>query len=381
MIYAPCRIRRSRKKLLAAVRALPPGTTDVLRALQSQGLVTLPQQRTFDSPDKLIAALPAPPDAALRKALERYTGVASFTLVYFPSVHLGGIFNVEGTAECMYWDMFDVRAGASVRSDLPSGGTGWCWNTQGHLALINGVAVAISETTGILSQETDLEWRPWRGTKWGALRWVRIRFDRVLSPGFAGCASGVDCIAARQLALRYARLYDSRPLPSTLSHVAALTPGERSRFLHMVAFAEGLGTKSGPISEAALSEDEFQQRWAALRAQSRRTGKIHTRDVVMELPFANQGIRFATPRFGPEPPVGIFQSASTFFPARLGGELVLGRIGHGQIGWRQYSPWMVGFWRWNGGELVPMAGVDVDRQNGKVLFAARISGAPLPQSP
>jgi uncharacterized protein YecT (DUF1311 family) len=366
-------------KLLPAVRALPPGTTNVLQALQSQGLVVLPQRRTFVSADKVITALPAPPDAALRTALERYTGVTNFTLVYLPSVHLGGVFNVEGTAGCMYWDIFDVRAGASVRSDMPGGGTGWCWNTRGHLALINGLPAAISETTGILSQETDLQWRRWRGTKWGALRWVRIRFDRVLSTGFAGCASGVDCAAARQLALRYARLYDRRPLPSTLLHVAALTPLERSRFLRIAAFAEGVGTESGPIS--ALSEKEFQQRWTALMAQARRTGKIQTREVVMELPFANHGTQFATPRFGPQPPAGSFQPASALFPARLGGELVLGRIGHGQIGWRQYSPWMVGFWRWKGKRLVPLAGVGIDRQNGKVLLAARMSGAPPPHSP
>ena len=149
----------------------------------------------------------------------------------------------------------------------------------------------------------------------------------------------------------------------------------------MVAFVDGLGMEPGPISETALSEEEFQQRWEVLSAPAWRTGKIHTRDVVMELPFASHGIQFATPRFGPQPPVGSFQPASTFFPARLGGELVLGRIGHGHIGWRQYSPWMVGFWRWKAGKLVPMAGVDVDRQNGKVLFAARMYGAPLPQSP
>lgn len=367
--------------LLATVTRLSANTTDVIKALQVQGAIVLPQQRTFDSPDKVIAALPAPPDPALRKALKQYTGVANFTLAYLPSVHLGGVFNVEGTAECMYWDMFDVRADGSVRIDRPHGSTGWCWNTQGNIALVNGLPIAISETSGILSQEVDLEWQRWQNTKWGALRWVRIRFDRVLNVGFAGCASGVDCAAARQLALRYARLYDRRPLPSTLLHVATLTPIERSHFLRMLAFAEAGGTEAGPTADTALSEGEFQRRWTTLREQAVPAGRMQMRDVVMELPFANHGIQFAKPRFGPQPPVGSFQPASTFFPAHLDGELVLGRIGHGQIGWRQYSPWMVGFWRWNEGKLVPIAGVDVDRKNGKALFAVPMSGAPLPRSP
>lgn len=367
--------------LLTAATRLPENTTSVIKALQAQGAIVLPHQRVFDSPDKVIAALPAPPDSALRKALKQYTGVANFTLVYLPSAHLGGVFNVEGTAQCMYWDMFDVRARTSVSIDSPDGGTGWCWNTQGHLALVNGLPVAMSETTGILSQQTDLEWRSRQRTKWGALRWVRIRFDRVLTLGFAGCASGVDCVAARQLALRYARLYDRCPLPSTLLHIVALTPVERSHFLRMVAFAEAAGTDAGSAAETALSEQEFQLHWATLREQPPHAGRMQMRDVVMGLPFANQGMQFAEPRFGPQPPVGSFQPASTFFPAHLDGELVLGRIGHGQIGWRQYSPWMVGFWRWKEGRLVPIAGVDVDRQNGKALFAVPMSGAPLPRSP
>lgn len=360
-------------KLLAAVRALAPGTTNVLQALQSHGVVALSQQRRFPSVAAVIAALPEPPAPSLRKALERYSGVSDFTVVYFPSASLGGVFNVEGTAECRYWVVFEKRGAHTVLDEkAPGQELDGCWNSVGRLALLDGQPVAINETDGIASQETDLQWRRFRNATWAAPVRVRIRFDRVLRLGFAGCAVSVDCASVRDQALRYAALYDRQPLPSTLLNPRVLKPAQRPRFLRMVAVAEGGDPARVPRAATAMSEQRFQSALAHLCVEARNACRPHEQTVVQELPFASDGIRYAAPRFGPYPPVGSFESSATYFPVHLNGRLALGRIGHGQIGWRQYDPWRVGMWRWDGKRLTSLAGIVVNRDNGRVLLAARM---------
>jgi len=55
---------------------------------------------------------------------------------------------------------------------------------------------------------------------------------------------------------------------------------------------------------------------------------------------------------------------------RWHGELMLGRIGHGGLGWRIDENWLVGIWRWDGKSLSPIAGVIVPTQRSAFLLSA-----------
>ena len=67
-----------------------------------------------------------------------------------------------------------------------------------------------------------------------------------------------------------------------------------------------------------------------------------------------------------------FAAESRFFPARLNGELLLGRIGHAHVGWRESDDWLVGFWRLRGNQLEAVAGVPVGVVTGAILLSTPI---------
>jgi len=61
---------------------------------------------------------------------------------------------------------------------------------------------------------------------------------------------------------------------------------------------------------------------------------------------------------GPDGGDWSFGDASTLFAAYLDGALVLGRIGHGQLAWREDPDWNIAFWSLDddGTDLDPVAG-------------------------
>ena len=226
------------EKVLAALRHLPPDTADVFDALKARRLIVLSAKRSFTNVKDAIAALPAPPDAPLRKALQQYADQAGFTLEYVPSAGLGGVFNIEGTAECMYWVLFAKR-GAVTTFVKTSGQTlDGCWNAVGRLALMDGDPVALLDTRGIAAQDESLQWRRWLDGEWGAAARVLVRFDRKLEINVASCDPSVGCDEVRKLAMSIAKRYDAKPLPSTLANAVALSPTERESYRRMESFAE-----------------------------------------------------------------------------------------------------------------------------------------------
>jgi hypothetical protein len=67
-----------------------------------------------------------------------------------------------------------------------------------------------------------------------------------------------------------------------------------------------------------------------------------------------------------------FADGSVWFPARMHGQLMLGRIGHGGLAWRSNDNWYVGFWRWDGKSLSPVIGVIVPVQRADFLLSANV---------
>jgi len=68
---------------------------------------------------------------------------------------------------------------------------------------------------------------------------------------------------------------------------------------------------------------------------------------------------------------------ATFFPIDFRGETLLGFIGHGHVGWRVNSDWMLSVWRLKGGKLEPVASVYVKVKRGALLLSAMVP-APAP---
>lgn len=334
--------------LLAAIPSLPKGTDDVLGALQSKGLVALAPEKSATGIGTLTAALPAPPSSALSAALRNdLTGSdrldsAYFTHSYLPAGRIGGVYTVAGTAECRSWQLFASQHGKLQPIKSPKVLNN-CWNTAGHLAVVDGFPVAITQTTGIVTQSVDLQWQRWLDGKWGIPVRVHVRLDRALKVDVASCAASLDCALVRKAALKYAQRYDKRPLPTTLASTDGLSAKQSARFERMQTLAENL------LRQVAASPDAVD------------TDSLI--DNVSVLPQIGKRVFFSMDHFGKD---------ANFFPVRVDGHLLLGCIGHGYIGWRQGGYWMVGFWQWQNGKLHSVAGVVIDRDNAGVLLVARV---------
>ena len=68
-----------------------------------------------------------------------------------------------------------------------------------------------------------------------------------------------------------------------------------------------------------------------------------------------------------------FAAEARFFPARLNGELLLGRIGHAHVGWRENDDWLVAFWRLRDDNLEAVAGVPVGVMTGGLLLSTPLA--------
>lgn len=307
-----------------------------LSAVDAQGgdVLTAPgaevaQEQRYDSQAELLAHLPGKPTDALSHRFDQdFVGAGDRTLAWLPQAGVGGAYVVQGTADCAYWVLFAREGGQLVPIDTPDTLAGNCWNTQGHLAEVDRQVVALQVTRGLLDPSQDWQVQAWDGRSWGRAAHLRARFDHVMRIDAASCATGVDCAAAKAAALDYARRHDREPLPQTLAD-AALPAAGQARYARMRALAKSA-------------------------------------DAVAQLPQPGQRTYHGLDGYGSE---------AVFFPARLGDEWVLGRIGHGHVGWRVAGGWLVGFWRLDGDRLVPLAGVAVASNPGGFLLAAPLAPA------
>lgn len=305
------------QRLLESVATAPVDATDTLRMLQAAGTVILPKEHDAPDPERVIASLAAPPDAGLRAALNRYRPYA-FTVVYLPSVGLGGAFNVEGTADCQYWVTFEKRGDQTVPIDASSGvPAGDCMRdggTTGYLALVKGVPVALNVTNEPTPAAiTDVEWQRWLGgNKWGPAERIRFRYGYSLKPG--GCSARQDvktqCALTASIAMGAVRRYLSDPW--ALSAQVLLTTAERSEFDGMLAAAPGRKVWGGCVYPA-------------------------------------------------------------WFPVRLNGKLLVGGVSDAHIGCHPNGFVAVGFWgRGNGNKSWWSVDHEIYGMRDRLLFAARI---------
>ena len=231
------------QRLLRSVATLPAHATDPLKALEAAGTIILPKERDASGPERTISMLAAPPDAALQAALNRLGPYYGYTLVYLPSVGLGGAFNVEGTADCQYWVIFEKRGNVTVSvSGLGVGILDGCMRdggSTGYLALIDGYSVALNVTNdSAMPNVTDFQWQRWLGGgKWGPARRIRFRYSyslKLSSMDFCPKTSPV-CAVSAGVALSTAHHYMRDAF--TLANPPGETRPEQTRFKQMLRLA------------------------------------------------------------------------------------------------------------------------------------------------
>lgn len=230
------------QKLLESLATLPSSATDPLEALQSAGIVVLAKEHDATDVEHTIATLAAPPNAALREALDHFTPY-TYTVEYLPSAGLGGAFNIEGTAYCQYWVIFEKQGDATVPVSVGKGNSlGGCMRdagSTGYIALINGHPVELTVTNDpYFWNITDFQWRQWLGAgKWGPERRIRLRYGYILkSEKKVYCPSRApECISTPTIALNTARHYMSNAL--TLDSLGDEMTPERARTRQMLNLA------------------------------------------------------------------------------------------------------------------------------------------------
>lgn len=251
------------RALLTSVAALPSGATDPLKALRSAGAVVVAKEHNDGNVEHMIASLAAPPNAALRAELDQY-GPYPYTVEYLPSAGLGGAFNVEGTADCQYWVLFEKRGNVTIpaRGGGPLGGCMRDEGATGYLALIDGHPALLTVTDDpAFWNVTNFQWQQWLGgDKWGPEIRMQLRYGYSLksgrqtycrSPGTQCTSSMADalnspvhcpanfrqCALTTTIALRVAKRYLRNA--SELAEPPDRPAAEQARFKALLRLAPG----------------------------------------------------------------------------------------------------------------------------------------------
>jgi uncharacterized protein len=279
-------------------------------------------------------ALSLKPDLALRQQVEQASGDGDpLHWLHLPGVNLGAFYSVGGTLDCANYTMYTTDAdGTAHLLETPPLWQDGCWTVSDQLLRIAGQVTILRQDSSD-DDSLDLATQVWDGQRLLPQSRLLIRFDRQLALEASGCASG-DCADFGALALQLARRYDARPMPGTLD--ATLSTAERASFQPLLQLA------TAKPAAPAMGDDQ-----------------------ACELS--------CVPLFGktaPSSAYASFGSEANWFPVRWHGELLLGRIGHGHWGWRDWDGWLVGLWRMQQGKLQPVAGAMIALKGGPILLSA-----------
>jgi hypothetical protein len=331
---------RSASRPLAIVQArlpmLPEGSRDILMEMaRRDAVISLAAEEPVASLDESVF----PTDPLLRKTLDTLEG-SPHRRRSLPGANVGTLFSVEGTADCSYEWPYRLEGGRAFGVAAPEV---WratdCWTVWHELARIGGDVTAVRvDATG--ADQTLLMASPWSGQVFEPKVSLLVRFDRQLVVKESACAPAEHpCDAFAAIALDVARRHDTRPLPGTLD-----TPlsAEQAKAWQ-------------PLLEVSRRPPDFSQGGDSYRSMS-------------GMGVKGGGWEFT--EFGDE---------AVFFPVVFRGDVLLGRIGHGHLGWRISPSWNVATWRLNHGVLEPVASAYIAVVPGRVLLAAPLSSPVLPK--
>jgi hypothetical protein len=336
--------------VLAQVAAQLPGLVKGKGDLSGAANVPMLQDiatQPLDNFNDLTTTLRLPADASLLQAfaddgIDDADDVGNGLVYWVQAANLGAVNWQEGTAECDNWEFFTARGGHAVAAPAPAVLTqGLCAEAGqfGGLSQAGRYVVA----TSVVSPDEDLMTgggrsrvvlvvaaQVWDGAAWTAPQQLQAVLDYPLAakPAYEYCPDEQDCPGAVQLGLAVARKFEG---------------WRKGDFMPM---------------KIAAADQAVYKRMLAI-SQTEDTESLPTKDDDAQ----------------PETVDWDFGDASTQFPAYLNGELVLGRIGHGQLAWRQNDAWNVGFWALDddGKDLDDVAGLIFER-DGPVLETVTMGG-------
>ncbi len=312
-------------RMAEALRKHPPGRNDPLADWAAHDAQVTPAREwrgLEGSVSDVFARAGLHPDLALRlKVGEMADGQPSVDLMWLPSAGLGAVVAVQGSASCRTLTWFrSARGGVAHPTPAPMLDQLPCAHARLTLLKVGYETYVALEQAGDVDA-IDVSVQAWQGERWSRPERMRLRFDHALELTQLRCTGG-DCArfvpAVRHLAARYDR--DPQGARLALPRIGA---GERAR-------ADGLLKRAMDQRDTTLAR----------------------------VPLAVD-----------EPLRDLCREASVFV-VRVQGRLLLGRIGHGRLGWRRADGWRVGLWDMRNGKLVPVAGAVIRRPRGALLAVA-----------
>jgi uncharacterized protein len=257
------------------------------------------------------------------------------TLLLLDDLRLGGLYSVQGTAECVYMKLFGWHGRVARPIPVPETLSQNCWTLRGWLVEFRNRAYALQSDESSVAA-SDIEAQRWDGDHWGRTARVLVRYDYRTSPQYVHCALA-DCAALTALARD------------------ALDRHVRSR---------DAGAWAGHLPAAARAQFETLRQRAGKDAGLQ---ALPWADVPKS--YASHGDDYAGFRS--------FDDSGVFFPLRWQGEWLVGRVGHAALGWRTSDDWLLGVWRWDGHAFVPVLGMVAPTRRTGFLLAAWLPPKPF----
>lgn len=254
------------------------------------------------------------------------------TLALLEPYQLGGVYSEGGTMHSVTWKLFRWVGHAVQSVDLPRALSDTEWTNLGALVDYKGAAYALSYFDGPLDR-SDLTAQHFKDGGWTEDSELELHYDVHLRPSHSYCTEA-NCAELQAFAEKFVRQFDQSRDVSPLRE--ALSADDSRRFDFLLRHAEG--TEGVPRDEAVTSLPAFD-------------GKTRYADDIGYTDFG---------------------SMSYYFPVRWQGQLLLGRIGNGAVGWRENEDLLLGIWRWDGQKFVPVLGMATIKERGDFLLSAWI---------
>jgi hypothetical protein len=284
-------------------------------------------------PGRLAAVLSrvelSPGARLLTRVEETDTGYPTLDLLWLPEARLGAVVSVQGTADCQLAVWFQAdRAGVAHVVPSPMLDQAPCGNAKLTLLRVGyDTYIALERSEG--SFAVDVSMQQWLDGRWASPRRLRLRYDHGLALGQLRC-NDRSCTRYAALVRRIARRYDARPQGPRMM-LDRLRPDERARARRLLRMAHA--DRKTALGTMPLAGDE---------------------------------------------PMITFCSDASFVLVRVDGRLLLGRIGHGYLGWRRSGGWRIGLWDVRAGTPVPVASAVIRRPRGRLLAMAAMPRMVIP---
>lgn len=320
-------------RMAGTLRDHQPGTRDPLAVWARHDKDVTTARTLHNLPGTLsqvFARIGLHPDLSLRMKVSGIAdGQPTLDLVWLPEARLGAVVAIQGTADCQYMTWFRAsRDGMAHAIAAPMLDQSPCGRTRLTLLRVGyDTYVALERMHGPYA--VDVSMQAWLDGRWASPGRMRMRFDHSLRVSQLRCADGA-CARYLKSVSTLAQRYDAMPQGRHMGDVR-LKPGERARARQLLQLAH--------------------------RDRNQALGSM--------------------PMAGHEP-MATFCGESSFFLLRVDGRLLVGRIGHGYLGWRRADGWRIGLWDIEGGTLVPVAGAVVQRPRGRLLAMAAMPPAVIP---